>query len=112
MQFISFRVLSSRIKAISAMMKDKNVPKRKKLLIVGGIVYLFLPVDIIPPVLFPFGFLDDLVLWIWIIWHLKDTLDQYWVGESEGDFSKTFKKKDMVEGVEFTVDQEEERDER
>lgn len=111
MQFISFRVLSRRIKAISSMMKDKTVPKRKKLLIVLGITYLFLPIDLIPPVLFPFGFLDDLVLWIWIIWHLKDTLDQYWVGEKEVDLSRDFKNKDIVEGVEFTVDQEDEEDE-
>lgn len=92
-------------------MKDKTVPKRKKILVFFGIVYLFLPVDLIPPVLFPFGFLDDLVLWLWILWHLKDTLDTYWVGEKEQDFSKKFKKKDIVEGVEFTVDQEEEKDE-
>ena len=111
MQFISFRVLSRRIKAISSMMKDKTVPKRKKLLIVLGIIYLFLSIDLIPPVLFPFGFLDDLVLWIWIIWHLKDTLDQYWVGEKEVDLSRDFKNKDIVEGVEFTVDQEDEEDE-
>lgn len=106
-----FRVLSNRIKAISAMMRDKSVPKRKKLLIIGGIIYLFLPVDLIPPVLFPFGFLDDIVLWVWIIWHLKDTLDKYWVGEKEADFSKDFRGKDIVEGVEFTVDQEDARDE-
>ena len=93
------------------MMKDKTVPKRKKLLIVLGIIYLFLPIDLIPPVLFPFGFLDDLVLWIWIIWHLKDTLDQYWVGEKEVDLSRDFKNKDIVEGVEFAVDQEDEEDE-
>ena len=111
MQFISFRVLSKRIKAILSMMKDKTVPKRKKLLIVLGIIYLFLPIDLIPPVLFPFGFLDDLGLWIWIIWHLKDTLDQYWVGEKEVDLSRDFKNKDIVEGVEFTVDQEDEEDE-
>ena len=111
MQFISFRVLSRRIKAISSMMKDKTVPKRKKLLIVLGIIYLFLPIDLIPPVLFPFGFLDDLVLWIWIIWHLKETLDQYWVGEKEVDLSRDFKNKDLVEGVEFTVVQEDEEDE-
>ena len=111
MQFISFRVLSRRIKAISSMMKDKTVPKRKKLLIVLGIIYLFLPIDLIPPVLFPFGFLDDLVLWIWIIWHLKDTLDQCWVGEKEVDLSRDCKNKDIVEGVEFTVDQEDEEDE-
>ena len=111
MQFISFGVLSKRIKAISAMMRDKTVPKRKKLLVIGGIIYLFLPIDLIPPILFPFGFIDDLVLWLWIIWHLKDTLDQYWVGEKEVDLSKDFKDKDIVEGVEFTVEQEEEKDE-
>ncbi|MCI8608550.1 MAG: DUF1232 domain-containing protein [Firmicutes bacterium] len=105
MNFISFRVIFSRIKAIKYMMADKTVPKRKKLLVVLGIIYLFLPVDLIPPVLFPFGFLDDLVLWIWILWHLKDTLDAYWVGEKEVDYSKNFRGKDMVEGVEYTVDE-------
>ena len=52
MQFISFRVLASRIKAISSMMADKTVAKSKKILVILGIVYLFLPVDLIPPVLF------------------------------------------------------------
>ena len=32
MQFISFRILMSRIKAIKTMMHDKTVPKRKKAL--------------------------------------------------------------------------------
>ena len=104
MQFISYRVILGRLKAIKSMMSDKTVPKRKKLLVILGIIYLFLPVDIIPPVLFPFGFLDDLVLWIWILWHLKDTLDAYWVGEKVDDFSKKYSGKDLVEGVEFTVD--------
>jgi len=111
MQFISFRVLASRIKAISSMMADKTVAKSKKLLVILGIVYLFLPVDLIPPVLFPFGFLDDLVLWIWILWTLKDTLDNYWVGEKEQDFSGNYSKKDIIEGVDFTVEQEDKKDE-
>ena len=72
MQFISFRVLFRRIKAISSMMKDRSVPKRKKALVIFGILYLFMPLDLIPPVIFPFGFLDDLVLWIWKI--VRDSL--------------------------------------
>lgn len=103
MQFISFRVILSRIKAIRYMMADKTVPKRKKLLVIAGIIYLFLPVDLIPPVLFPFGFLDDLVLWIWIIWHLKDTLDAYWVGEKTEDYSDRYSNKDLVEGASYHV---------
>ena len=76
-QFIGYNVILKRIKAIKFMMKDKTVPFRKKLLVALGIVYLFLPVDLIPPVLFPIAWMDDLVLWIWILWHLKDQLDKY-----------------------------------
>ena len=104
MQFLSFRFIINRVKAISSMMKDKTVPKCKKALVIFGLIYLVLPVDIIPPVLFPFGFLDDLVLWIWIIWHLKDTLAQSWVGEKTVDYSKDFKSENLVEGVDYKVD--------
>jgi len=107
MQFITINVLLKRIKAIRYMMADKTVPKRKKLLVIAGIIYLFLPVDLIPPILFPFGFVDDIVLWLWIILHLKDILDEYWVGEKEQDFSGEFKKDKLVDDVEFTVDEEE-----
>ena len=103
MQFLSFRFIINRVKAISSMMKDKTVPKHKKALVIFGLIYLVLPVDIIPPVLFPFGFLDDMVLWIWIIWHLKDTLDRYWVGEKTVDYSKDFKSENLVEGVDYKV---------
>ncbi len=110
MQYLSLRFLASRMKAIGKMMKDKDVPKRKKFLVILGIIYLVTPIDLIPPVLFPFAILDDLVLWVWILGHLKDTLDQYWTGESEEDISKNFNKKDLIEDVEFTVDQEEENE--
>ena len=48
MQFLGFQMLIKRIKAIRFMMADKSVPKRKKALIVFGIIYLFLPIDLIP----------------------------------------------------------------
>lgn len=104
MNFFSFRFLFKRIKAITAMMKDKTVPRRKKALVIFGIIYLFLPVDLIPPVLFPFGFLDDLVLWLWIIWHLSDILDTYWMGEKTEDYSGKFRSKDLIENVQYSVE--------
>ena len=107
MQYISFRMILGRIKAIKAMMKDKTVPKRKKLLIVLGLVYLVMPLDLAPVVLGPVAAVDDLVLWLWILWNLKDTLDAYWIGEKVDDFSKDFSGKNLVEGVEFKVDEEE-----
>lgn len=104
MQFISFRVFFKRIGAIYYLLKDKTVPFHKKALVVFGIVYLFLPIDLIPPILFPFGFLDDLILWIYIIWSLKDQLDTYWMGDKNDDLSKKFKNKTIVEGVDFDVE--------
>ncbi len=111
MQFITFSVLWKRIKAIKFMMRDKEVPLRKKLLVVFGLVYLVLPVDLIPPVLFPIGFLDDLVLWLYILISLKETLDKYWVGEPEVDLKKKYRGKTVIEEVSFEVkDDEKETD--
>jgi uncharacterized membrane protein YkvA (DUF1232 family) len=97
MQFLSFQIIIKRIKAIRFMMTDKSVPKRKKLLVVAGIVYLFLPFDLIPPILFPFAWLDDLLVWLWILWYLKDTLDAYWLGEKEVDLSKKYRGKKIID---------------
>nr|WP_315023112.1 DUF1232 domain-containing protein [uncultured Aminipila sp.] len=102
-QFIGFNVIFKRIKAIKFMMKDKSVPLRKKLLIVLGIIYLVSPIDLIPPVLFPIAWMDDLVVWIWILWHLKDVLDKYWVGEKTEDLSKKYKEKNIINDATYEV---------
>lgn len=102
-QFIGYNVILKRIKAIRFMMKDKTVPFRKKLLIVLGIIYLFLPIDLIPPVLFPIAWVDDLILWIWILWHLKDELDKYWIGEKAEDLSKKYKDKTVIDDADYEV---------
>ena len=78
MQFVSFAVLGKRIKSIKALLKDPNVPKRKKFLIIFGIIYLLMPIDLIPAPVLIFGFVDDIVLWLFILTHLKDELDSYW----------------------------------
>ncbi len=105
MQFLGFRVLIKRLKAIRFMMADKTVPWYKKALVVAGIVYLFLPIDIIPPFLFPFGFIDDIVVWILILWYLSSTLDKYWIGEKPKDYSRKFRGKKVVDDVEYDVDE-------
>lgn len=111
MQFISFQIIVKRIKAIRFMLADKTVPKRKKAVLILGIIYLFLPVDIIPPVLFPVGWLDDLVLWSWILWHLRDELDSYWLGPKTDDLSKKYKGKTIIDDVVYEVDEEDDETE-
>ena len=103
MQFWSFRVIWSRMKAIRFMMADRTVPKTKKALIVAGIVYLFLPIDLIPALVFPLSLIDDVLIWMLIIWYLKKELDVYWTGEKGKDLSRKYHKKHMVEDVEFEV---------
>ena len=106
MNFFSFRVLGKRIKAIRFMMKDKSVRWYKKALIVAGIIYLFLPVDIIPPVFGPIGFIDDFLLWLFILYHLRNELDSYWTGGKTKDFSKKYRGKTFVDDVEYEVKEE------
>ncbi|TDP59611.1 hypothetical protein [Aminicella lysinilytica] len=99
MQYSLLTTLMNRIKAIPFLLKDKTVLKRKKALVIFGIVYVLLPINWIPPMFFT----DELLLWIFIIWHLKDDLDVYWKKEKNEDLSKKFRDKDMVHGVKFTV---------
>lgn len=103
MHFFGLQILLKRIKAIRFMMKDKSVPKRKKALIVCGIIYLFLPIDLIPPILFPIAWVDDFILWIWILWHLRIELDKYWLGDKGVDLSKKYRGKTVVDDVKYEV---------
>ena len=105
MHYFGSRVLIKRIKAIKFMMADKSVPKRKKALIVFGIIYLFLPIDLIPIVLFPIAWVDDLALWIFILWYLRSELDKYWLGGKSKDLSKKYRGKTFVDDVEYEVNE-------
>ena len=105
MRFISLLVLGKRIGAIGQMMKDKSVSFWKKLLIVFGIVYLISPIDIIPAPVFMFAWVDDFILWIWILWYLRDELDKYCKIEKSENLSKKFYGKNIVEGVEYEVEE-------
>ncbi|MBQ9973230.1 MAG: DUF1232 domain-containing protein [Firmicutes bacterium] len=104
MNHIGLRVLLKRLHAIKFMMKDKKVPLWKKALIVLGIVYIVVPTDLIPFVVFPFAGFDDILIAGGIIYLLADTLDTYWYGEKPVDLSKKFSGKNIVEGVEYEVD--------
>lgn len=109
MHFIGLRMILNRLLAIRFLLKDPAVPKRKKLLVIFGIIYLVIPIDIIPIIVFPFGITDDLILWCFILWHLKDELDSYWNNEEE-DLSDNFDKEVMVEGVNYSINNDTEKE--
>ncbi len=103
--FVAFNILFKRTKAIRFMLKDKAVPFRKKLLVIFGLIYIILPFGLIPIVIFPIAWLDDLILWIWIMWYLRDTLDKYWMGDTK-DYAGKFKSKKVIDNVEYEVKEE------
>ena len=111
MQFIFLRVLIKRIKAIKFFMKDKTVPIRKKLLVVFGILYLIWPFDVIPNPILLFGIVDDIVLWLFILWYLKDELDKYWLGDDTQRAEKKYYGKNIINDVEFEVEQDQDNKE-
>ncbi|MCI2062012.1 MAG: hypothetical protein LKJ83_04485 [Eubacteriaceae bacterium] len=102
---IAFRVLIKRIKAIRFMMLDRTVSVWKKIIVVFGIVFLFVS-NLIPAL----GLISDIILWVWILWYLKDTLDQYWLGDKTMDLSKKFSDKDPIDDVDFEVKYSEDSD--
>ncbi|MDD2215353.1 MAG: DUF1232 domain-containing protein [Eubacteriales bacterium] len=103
MQFIFMRVLLKRIRAIPSFLRDKTVPKRKKFIVVLGILYLMMPIDLIPAPILIFGFVDDLVIWGFIIYYLRDELDRYWLGEKEVRPEERFRGKKIINDANFEV---------
>lgn len=111
MQYFGLRVLLKRIKAIWFMLKDKSVLKRKKAIIIAGIIYVIMPVDLIPIAILPVSWLDDVLLWLFILWYLRHELDKYWLGEKPVDFSKKYHGKNVVDDVKYEVEDDEKDDE-
>ncbi|MGI6767387.1 MAG: YkvA family protein [Lentihominibacter sp.] len=108
MQVFGFRLLWSRIKAIRFLMADKTVPKTKKALIIAGIFYIIMPFDLVPILVFPFSLIDDIVIWLVILWYLRRELDSYWHGEKPKDYSQKFRGKRVVDDVEYVVVEDDE----
>jgi uncharacterized membrane protein YkvA (DUF1232 family) len=109
MQFIFFQVLMKRLKAVRYFLKDKSVPKRRKLIIAAGILYLFMPIDLIPEPVFLFGFLDDIILWTFLIWYFKSELDRYWIDTDPIRSREKFRGKEILDDVSFEVEKDKDK---
>ena len=59
------------------MLRDRAVPFWKKAVLVAAMIYLILPVDLIPPLVPVFGWLDDIILWIAILYFMRTELDAH-----------------------------------
>lgn len=113
MQGFTLALLAGRLKNIANLMKDKSTALWKKALVAFAIIYLFLPMDLIPPLIPVFGFLDDFLLWCFVVYLLWDELGKY---SKDQPSPKSVKKKkihgkNVIDGVEFEVKIEDASDE-
>ena len=94
MQFLGIRVLLKRgSRLFSFMMADKTVPKRKKALIVFGIIYLFSTYrSYTADTCFRSAWIDDFAaVAVYSLSFAADELDSYWTGGKTKDFSKKYR---------------------
>ena len=97
------------IRSIRDLFKDKQAPLRYKLLVIGGLIYLISPIDLIPAPILGFSIIDDCVLWGAILYYLKDPLGAY-TREREGKSrvkSSKYKGKTIIRDVSYRVHEEE-----
>ena len=103
-----FRMLLRRIRGIIPLMKDREVPWWKKAIFIAGVVYLVLPFDLIPPLIPVFGWLDDVALWVAILYFFGPELDRHMPENASQSRNKKYRYKDEdVHEVEYTVNEEE-----
>lgn len=95
-----------RLKALRFFIPDKTVPFWKKLIIFGGIAYLLSPVDLIPMPVLLFSWVDDLALWVFILYFFADELDKYWIGEERVTNPKAFRGKHIIRDAKYEVREE------
>ena len=97
--------LFSRIKGIIPMLKDKEVAWWKKTILIAGFIYLLLPVDLIPPLVPVFGWLDDVLIWVAILYFMGKELDRYVPSRTGNNKKYRYKDSDVTE-ADFTVHDE------
>lgn len=120
-RWLIFPLLIKEIRSIKYLFQDKTAPKRYKLVVILGLIYLISPIDLIPAPILGFSIIDDLVIWGFILNYLKEPLSKYsqkYDREHGRDSKRTgksgegpYKGKNVVKDVTFTIVDDQERSE-
>ncbi|QZY57214.1 YkvA family protein [Crassaminicella profunda] len=107
----SIMQLFKRIGALYQFIKDPKVSLYKKIMVMGGLIYIVSPIDIIPETILGFGFIDDAVLMLYMISKISDQLDKYII-KKDKKTDLSFEKEKIIEGVQYKFDDEDEKPSR
>lgn len=81
---------------------DKNIPIKEKMWIIIPLLYIISPIDLIPAPILGFSFIDDLVIFLYLMSMVNSKVNKYYNKKEENvDEDK------IVESVEYKVDEEE-----
>lgn len=81
---------------------DKEVPFRKKIILIIGIIYFLVPIDFIPEPILLIGFIDDIVILAFVLTKLSSDLDKYMEDKEIIKKNKGVKGK-IIENVEYEI---------
>lgn len=103
-RWLIFPLMIAELKSIWDLMKDKEAPKRHKLVVILGLIYLLSPVDLIPLPVIGLNIVDDIVIWAAILYYLKEPLSKYREkGSGAKKGRKKYEDKVVVEVEDFVV---------
>lgn len=88
---------------------DSNVPLKKKLWLIIGIIYFILPIDFLPDVFLGLGFIDDFILVGYIISKISKDLYKYEKELKVKQKEEPFKDK-IIENVDYKINDDMEDD--
>jgi len=91
--------LIRRIGVLPKLLRDPNVRFYKKLMVIGGLIYVVSPIDILADPILGFGFIDDTVLMVYIISKVKEELDKYLSKDK-----LEFEKEKIIDHVDYKID--------
>ena len=84
---------------------DKDVPFRKKILIILGAIYLISPIDLVPDPVLLLGVVDDLTIIAFILNKLSSDLDKYELEKDKSNREKNIKGK-IIENIDYDIKDE------
>jgi uncharacterized membrane protein YkvA (DUF1232 family) len=79
-----FQPLRTLLRLLRAYVKGeyRNVPPKSLILIVAGILYFLMPIDVIPDFIVGLGFIDDAAVLAWVVSTVKTVLDDFVMWEA------------------------------
>ncbi len=73
------------LRYIKQLFRDKHVPMWQKILLVFGFIYILSPIDLIPAPALGFAVIDDIAVFLFAVYSLRENLARYKEKDENGN---------------------------